>query len=180
MNKRDKAISFLIMEDFVEKPKSFIGIVAKNIINYLISEFDRLEIEHRLTIRDIREYDYDDSRVRFFRSVCLLQAQGLLEARHVKELIKYHFKHGMYDASGNGTGYYLTDAIINSKILDEADDTAVINLIIETLKQNQNILKDLKNGKDKAIGSIVGIVMRTIRTDPVKLKILIMSEVEKL
>lgn len=174
--RRDKALLCLIVADHLEYPKPQIyQVFARHLINLIKPELDHRDI----SFEEINDGTLGNSMKEYSVAVARLEALGIIEPHHSKDLFRYHFKNGMYDQHGDGTGYDIAQAIIHSKILDEESNDVLIEAIKEALIAFPNVVKDVKNGKDKAIGSVMGFIMKKMKADPAELKRLIIEEINK-
>lgn len=65
-----------------------------------------------------------------------------------------------------------------SEILDEAVvDDSILKIIDAVLQEETKAVEQLKAGKDKAIGSIIGKIMKQVKTDPRTLKELVLTRI---
>lgn len=73
----------------------------------------------------------------------------------------------------------VTDIVFDT-IFSKAD-TSELDIAIQTvLNNNPKAIQDIKQGKDKAIGALVGQVMKQIKTDPVELKTKILALIKEM
>lgn len=70
----------------------------------------------------------------------------------------------------------VTDIVL-AVIENKADTSELDNAIQTVLNNNPKAIQDIKQGKDKAIGALVGQVMKQIKTDPAELKIKILAKI---
>lgn len=133
-------------------------LVAKYLVNDIIP---RLKAEDT-PVEDIEEYHYGFTEL---LSDCVkAQLAGVLEARHVKQAINdcWSFPYVGYDLMQY---CFATGAFEGTAGLEET-----VKLVLE---QNEQAVHDINNGKTKAIGALVGAVMKRIKADPVEIKALI-------
>ena len=57
------------------------------------------------------------------------------------------------------TGNSVIDVINKNKTNQILDENEILDLIKEIINSNQNLVNDYKNGKEKVVGYIVGLVM---------------------
>lgn len=111
--------------------------------------------------------------IQFQVDVAKLETFGFISGNHSKKLLEYHF-------NNPGLGWDVTSAIIYSELLNEQSGDELLVIVKEALEANPNAVKDIKAGKDKAIGSLLGYVMKKIKVDPKELHTIILVEIEKL
>lgn len=63
-------------------------------------------------------------------------------------------------------GMWIEDYMTHCNLLDDVDVSEVDQIIEEILSSNMQAVKEFQNGKEKALGSIVGQVMKRIKGDP--------------
>lgn len=63
-------------------------------------------------------------------------------------------------------GVEIEDYLLHCHILDDVDTSEVDSVIAEVLAANAQAVKEFKGGKEKALGSIVGQIMKKIKGDP--------------
>jgi Asp-tRNA(Asn)/Glu-tRNA(Gln) amidotransferase B subunit len=97
------------------------------------------------------------------------QASGILENRHVKQIINdcWHYPY---------IGYDLIQYCQETKILDEADGYELLKLVKQAIIDNPKAVTELLSGKEKAIGALVGSVMKKQKANPVEIQSLIKTE----
>lgn len=65
-----------------------------------------------------------------------------------------------------------------SEILDEVEiDDSILKIIDSVLQEESKAVEQIKSGKDKAIGSIIGKVMKQVKIDPRTLKELVLTRI---
>jgi Asp-tRNA(Asn)/Glu-tRNA(Gln) amidotransferase B subunit len=103
----------------------------------------------------------------------LLIAEGYMQTRHARKVL---------DAvmSPSHVCWDLIDVVLDLKILDEVEGDELTTLIKQILAEQPQAVADIKKGKLKAIGSLIGTVMKKIKADPVKVKELFLEEIGKM
>lgn len=94
------------------------------------------------------------------------QAAGLLENRHVKKILKDCFNFPY-------VGYSLITYCRETGILNEASGDELYDIVRQVMLENPIAVNELRNGKEKAIGSLVGAVMKKQKANPVEIQKLI-------
>ena len=66
-------------------------------------------------------------------------------------------------------------------LVQMSDEGAIFELILEVLKENPQSIEDYKNGKDRALGFLVGQVMKKSRgkANPAMTSKMILDELKK-
>jgi hypothetical protein len=119
-----------------------------------------------------------------------LDFDNLLAPWQLREIAKYHFGIGRslwliallidnkiirYDQARqmltelletNRIGMEIEDYLVHCHILDDVDTSEVDIAIAEVLDSNPQAIKEFRGGKEKALGSIVGQIMKKVRGDP--------------
>lgn len=96
------------------------------------------------------------------------QVAGVLENRHVKKIIN--------DCWHTYTGYDLIQYCRETKLLDEAGGNELLELVKQAILDLPRAVEELKQGKEKAIGALVGSVMKKQKANPIEIQNLIKAE----
>jgi aspartyl-tRNA(Asn)/glutamyl-tRNA(Gln) amidotransferase subunit B len=96
------------------------------------------------------------------------QVAGVLENRHVKKIIS--------DCWSKYPGYDLIQYCRETKLLEEAGGNELLALVKQAIIDLPKAVEELKQGKEKAIGAIVGSVMKKQKANPVEIQNLIKAE----
>jgi Asp-tRNA(Asn)/Glu-tRNA(Gln) amidotransferase B subunit len=114
---------------------------------------------------DYYHYDYS-----YLMSSCAkAQASGALESRHVKKILDDCFNFPY-------VGYDLIQYCRETKILEEASGDDLLPLVRQAIINNPKAVEELKSGKEKAIGALVGAIMKQQKSSPVEIQKLIKAE----
>lgn len=117
---------------------------AKIVSNWMMSELNRLLNQNNMEIGDCRFKPAD--------LVKLLQLidDGSISGKMAKTVFEEMFNSGQ-----------APEIIIKEKGMAQiSDESTLINLIDEIIKNNPKVLEDYKNGKEKAFGFFVGQIMK--------------------
>ncbi len=97
------------------------------------------------------------------------KAAGVLENRHIKKIIAdcWNFPY---------IGYDLIQYCKETKILEEANSDELVVLVKQAIIDLPKAVAELKQGKEKAIGAIVGAVMKKQKANPADIQKIIKSE----
>jgi aspartyl-tRNA(Asn)/glutamyl-tRNA(Gln) amidotransferase subunit B len=109
------------------------------------------------TFEDIGIYHYGAGRSIF--ALSLLAHSGAIRKDQAKQLLKEVLQ-------PEHIGVDLEVIVQNTKALDEADTGALDAIVKQVLANNQKAVQEYLGGKDKAIGAIMGQVMRQMKADP--------------
>lgn len=116
---------------------------AKLCCNYLVSELQGLLVKNGETIETTKVKPRSLSRL------VDLVSEGSISSKQAKEVLEIML-------SGEDP-----DKIVNEKGMKQVSDTSAIEkLVDEVLDENPNSIIDYKNGKDRALGFLVGQVMK--------------------
>jgi len=112
-------------------------------------------------------------RLHYYQAVFTLQKDGKLSSSNAKLLLTRLFVHETV----------VTDVTAFAKqhnLIQESDEGALQKIITEVIKENPKAAEDLKNGEDKAIGFLVGQVMKRSqgRANPQLAQTLIRKQLE--
>ena len=129
------------------------------------------EIQPRLDAEDsnwgnIDEYHYGFSDL--IADCAKAQVAGVLENRHVKKIIN--------DCWYKYSGYDLLQYCRETKLLEEADSNVLLPLVKQAILDLPKAVEELKQGKEKAIGALVGAVMKKQKANPVEIQNIIKAE----
>ncbi|AVH85084.1 hypothetical protein RsoM2USA_156 [Ralstonia phage RsoM2USA] len=146
-----------------------LSLYAQTLSRILINEiFPKLAAEDT-NVDDIEEYHYGLTSV--ISDLSLLLCEGLIEYRHVKQTVK--------DCWNQYVGYDLMQYASAVQLFDEADGDALEAAIQQVISDpnNAKAIEQIKAGKDKAVGALVGQVMKLVKTDPKSLRETILSKI---
>ena len=109
------------------------------------------------TFEDIETYHYGAGRSIY--ALSLLSHYGAIRKDQAKLLLKEVLL-------PEHIGVDLEIIVQNTSVLDEADTGALDAIVKQVLANNQKAVQEYLGGKDKAIGAIMGQVMRQMKADP--------------
>ena len=114
---------------------------------------------------DYFHYDYRE----VMYSCAKAQAAGILESRHVRKILD--------DCFGLPyVGYHIGQYCKESGLLDELGGNSLLPLVTEAIANNPKAVEELKSGKEKAIGALVGSIMKKQKANPIEIQTLIKTE----
>jgi aspartyl-tRNA(Asn)/glutamyl-tRNA(Gln) amidotransferase subunit B len=95
--------------------------------------------------------------------VVALRAWGVLSARHSRAALA-----ALWDCPG----LEVTDWLVASKALEEADDAELLVLVDTLMVENDGVCAQIRAGKTSAVGFLVGQAMKRMKgkADPARLK----------
>jgi Asp-tRNA(Asn)/Glu-tRNA(Gln) amidotransferase B subunit len=97
------------------------------------------------------------------------RAAGVLDARQIKKIIDDCWSYPY-------VGYDLIQYVIKSKLFDgEVAGDELTAIIKKAMEANPKAVAELKQGKDKAIGALVGAVMKQQKASPQEVQAIIRS-----
>ena len=109
------------------------------------------------TFEDIGTYHYGAGRSIY--ALSLLSHHGAIRKDQAKLLLKEVLL-------PENIGIDLEIIVQSTSVLDEADTGALDAIVKQVLANNQKAVQEYLGGKDKAIGAIMGQVMRQMKADP--------------
>lgn len=142
---------------------------AQTLSRILINEVSPKLAAEDTDIAHIEEYHYGLTGV--ISDLSLLLCEGLIDYRHVKQTVK--------DCWNQYVGYDLMQYATAVKLFDEAGGDELEAAIQQVINDpnNAKAIEQIKSGKDKAVGALVGQVMKLVKTDPKTLRDTILSKI---
>ena len=116
---------------------------AKNIANWIMGDFSALLNKEKMTIKDSRVTPEN-----------LCKMLGIIDKGKINSKIAKSVFEEMFSTGGN------PQKIIEDRGLEQISDEGLLEAIIEeVIKDNPGVVEQFKEGKDKAIGFLIGRVM---------------------
>lgn len=144
-------------------PRTEMGpLVAK----LIIQEVDPRRIAEDTEWSDMEYYHYGFNNLLGDIAACLYTK--VLQPRHAKKIIE--------DCWYKYCGYDLVQYLLESKLLDEVEGDALITIVREAMAANSKAVEQFRAGKEKAIGAVVGAVMKKQKADPITIQAIIKAE----
>lgn len=112
------------------------------------------------TFEDMDEYHY--GFVDLLACCAVGMEAKLLTHRHVKTIID--------DVWNRYPCYGLFQYLNETGLLDEVGGDELDALLDKVIADNEKAVKEIAAGKDKAVGALVGQVMKQLKTDPAEVK----------
>lgn len=155
-------------------PKDVGCIVSKLLINEVFPRWERDVIilesfGHRESDLCIDDYHYEFSKLTADIAVCL----------YYKVLSNGQAKKIIVDCWDDHVGFNIIQYLCASKLLDGASDSDIHGVIREVISKNEKAVKEFRSGNLKAIGAIVGAVLKIVKADAKLVSELIKQEIEK-
>ena len=154
MDKTHKAIACLIAQNHIKSPDGIYKILSDLMINDLFS-----------LMGDTCNIDKVNSEKWHLKSVlhdlAYLMSHGIVEHRHAKQILQAAWDMEPYAWD---ICWYLSD----SKLLNEQDGNTLDIAIKKILDENKQVVIDIQCGKTKAVGSLIGKVLKAVdgKADP--------------
>lgn len=124
---------------------------------FLINDVSGQLSQSGLALTDIPEYHYGAGRSLF--AIAQLLHKDLIRKDQARALLKDVLL-------TSNIGLPLEDVLVTTTALDEADTSELDAIVKAVISQNAKAVAEFKSGKEKAIGSIMGQVMRQMKADP--------------
>jgi aspartyl-tRNA(Asn)/glutamyl-tRNA(Gln) amidotransferase subunit B len=171
MDKLAKVTAFLLLSSVSTQSDGDKKLLGPFVAKLLLNDVVPLAREEGIEVHELEYYHYGMTQM--IADCAALQAAGLIEARHAKQIIKdcWHFPY---------VGFDLVQYAQASKIFDEAGGDVLL-VEVQAVLADPNYAKaveQVKGGKDKAIGALVGAVMKKVKGDPKQIKELLASEMD--
>jgi Asp-tRNA(Asn)/Glu-tRNA(Gln) amidotransferase B subunit len=159
--KSEIAVAALIIRYKLIEMKSTAPLIARIVINEMMAAMAR----DKMTIEEVRDYREDIPAA--IVEIAFLQAEGLIEYRHVKKL---------FEACWRTPYWTVMDEIIEAGMLDELDESDLLVVVRRVIEANPKVIETVRKGKVAAAGALIGQVMKQAKADPKMIKSLIDQE----
>jgi len=156
-----KLLQLIITDLLPERNQVRTGQVVANIMMNIVQP---MLDEEGTSWNDLDEIHYDYKDLMY--SCAKAQAAGVLESRHVKQILENCFKLPY-------VGYDVVQYCRESGILEETSGNELLELVKQVMMDNPKAVEELRGGKDKAIGALVGAVMKKQKSSPTEIQKLI-------
>lgn len=142
----DEAVPYLSLIEEVIADKDF----AKALANYFVNlEIPLRRSEHAA----VNEALTNQGRLHVFRAVYDLQKEGKLSSTNAKTLLMRIF-------SGSEQVQDVAGYAKQHNLIQESDEGEITKIVAKVIEENPKAAEDVKNGEAKAIGFLVGQVMK--------------------
>jgi aspartyl-tRNA(Asn)/glutamyl-tRNA(Gln) amidotransferase subunit B len=169
MDKLTKISAFLLLSSFCERTDADDQKLGPAVAKLLLNDVVPLARDEGIEVHELEDYHYGMTQM--IADCALLQVHGFIEPRHAKKIIKdcWNFPYVAFD---------LVQYASASKIFDEAGGDVILTFVREVLADANyaKAVTQVKEGKDKAIGALVGAVMKKVKGDPKQIKELLAAE----
>jgi Asp-tRNA(Asn)/Glu-tRNA(Gln) amidotransferase B subunit len=169
MDKLSKITAFLLLSSFCRRTEADDKLVGPIIAKLMMNDVTTLLRDEGTEVHELEEYHYGMTQM--IADCAVLQANGFIESRHTKQIIRDCWK---YPYVGCDVVQYAQA----SKIFDEAGNDVLL-LEVQTVLADANytkIVAQVKGGNYKAIGALVGAVMKKVKGDPKQIKEMFANE----
>jgi len=169
MDKLSKITAFLLLYHNYHRTADDYKLVGPVVAKLLLNDVVTLLRDEGTEIHELEEYHYGMTQL--IADCALLQAHGYIESRHVKKILKDCWNYPY-------VGFDLVQYAHASKIFDEASGDSLM-IEVRAVLADVNYAKtveQVKGGRDKAIGALVGAVMKKVKGDPKQIKEMLASE----
>jgi Asp-tRNA(Asn)/Glu-tRNA(Gln) amidotransferase B subunit len=146
--------------------------VSHDDVSQIVSKLMLNDIQAKLdadnhTWADMDTYHYGFSQL---LSDCARgRAHGILDARQIKKIIDDCWSYPY-------VGYDLIQYVVKSKLFDgEVAGDALTAIVKKVMESNPKAVDELRQGKDKAIGALMGAVMKQQKASPQEVQAIIRS-----
>lgn len=150
-DKTQKAVLAILIWRTVSMPKEALEKYPRIVVQLMINDLYAL-MGDDWSIDDLNKYrkDLPDA----LSNIGALLAMDFITKKHAREILK-----AVWDLP------YLhpVDYIIENKILEEAEGDELLSIVKTVVKDNPKAVEQLLGGKDKAIGFLIGQVMKAAR-----------------
>lgn len=146
--------------------KNIVFIAAKMMNNDLIALMG-----DKWIIADLNKYRPDLQEA--MTELCYLRALELISAKHSKEILQ---------AIWNLPYLTVIDYVVKSGLLKETEGSELLEIIRKVVTDNPKVVKQILDGKNKAIGFLVGQVMKIAKgkANPQQVQEMIKGEIEQM
>lgn len=168
MTKTQKAIQAIISQNITQFSDDVNILIAQTTAKLFINEVlgmigDEVNIDE---IDEMNPYFKEN-----FRDICIIRALDIITTKHAKEILVEIWSNPFIT---------VIDYILSSKLLEEQGGDALLAIVDAVIEANPKIVSEIKAGKDKAIGSLIGPVMKEAKgkANPQEVKKLLESRLK--
>jgi len=135
--------------------------IARDCATLLINVIDPKLTEEGTSYDEVEVYHYGLTQL--IHDCTVAQHAGILKNFQVKKVIDDCWRYPY-------VGFDLVQYCIATGMLDTVEGNALDIILDEVIAANEKAVKEIKGGKDKAIGALVGQVMKKQKVDPAEVK----------
>lgn len=128
----------------------------------------------QLALRDLTIYEIPDYRYGLGRNLLCLAAcidRDVINTTQMRSILD-----DLLEPINIGVEF--EDYILHSDKFDVIDNSVLLTAIDIILLQQQKIVDEFKSGKEKVIGSLIGMVMKQVKADPIVVKEMLLSKLK--
>lgn len=163
----------------VEDKKELGKISAKLMINEIFPRWDKENADSDV-IRLLAGVDKKEANSIEYLHYGITELTGDIVSCLSHKVISYsQAKKIIADCWDTYVGYDLLQYLCATGLLDEVSGEDVIGVIREVISKNEKAAVEFRSGNMKAIGSIVGAVLKLVKADPKMVQELIKQELTK-
>lgn len=130
-------------------------------------------VQPKLDLEDTDFYDIETYHYGFTELLagCAIGIHlGVLKTHHVRKIINDCWRYPY-------VGYSLIQYLNETKILDEIDGSVLDAAITKVMAENAAVCDNVRKGNDKAIGALVGKVLKEHKADPATVKNMLFDKI---
>lgn len=152
-------------------------IAAKLIINEISPRWDK-EKDDPAVIR-LMIAECDKGGIEYLHYGFTQLTRDIVSCLHHKVISYSHAKKIISDCWDTYVGYDLMQYLCTTGLLNETSSVDVVGVVREVISKNEKAAAEFRSGNMKAIGSIVGAVLKLVKADPKMVQELIKQELAK-
>lgn len=136
----------VVMETTKTASQEEIGTIAKTVCNIITTELlGKLNLENK-TLSEVK----NKISAKHIADLVLLLLKGTISSKLLKEIF----------AEVWNTGKMPSEIVQQKGLVQISDESVLEKVVDEVIKENEKIVLDYKNGKQQAIGSLIGAAMK--------------------
>ena len=154
MNKTQQVMGLLIAKDYIKRSEGF----YKSLQNLIVNDLFALMGEEW----EISRVDKEKFHIKgLLNDLAFLLSGNQIEPRHVKKILEDAWETEPYAWD---ICWYLSD----TKLLEEVSGDDLSSMVAKVIEANPSVKADIEKGNKKAIGFLVGQIMKETKgkTDP--------------
>jgi Asp-tRNA(Asn)/Glu-tRNA(Gln) amidotransferase B subunit len=162
------ALLFSSMDRSSEHKQKVCPVISKLIINEVLP----LMMAEDTLFEEMDEYHYGFHEV--VADCAVLEAYGVITSRHSRVILKDIFtKYICYD---------VITYLLETGLLDEVSGDSLKTLISDVLRNpvNAKIIQNVKSGNVKALGALIGPIMKQVKADPNSIREMLMVQIAEM
>ena len=166
MSKTNHVITVLVTRNYIENPQDFYKIIS----NLMMNDFKALQKD--LDIVQLHKEKFHIQEL--LNDLSFLLGYELIDHRQAKTILNDAWD---IDPYAWDIGWYLTGFYNETKLLDGMDENSFDKIVQDVITENSKAVEQYKNGKENALNSLIGQVMKKTKgkADPKETKIKLME-----